>query len=524
MKKIQIIFIIIFTIISCSENPEAIRIDYTSSSPEAKILFREFNRAWEQRNWNDERQEVLMDSILTLDPNFYAAKLRNNFGTNKETRENLMEAYNNRDKVSDIESRLIESEYERRINNNRKKEDEILDALINDYPEYYQLRIFSGARKNSLQDPKAAKKRWEEALVINPKSFEAHVNLAFLHFPTGNNFNMLASDERDLNVAKDYLNKGSKIYPKSSRWSRFLGNVYRAEGDFEKALAAYKESLNIIEKFESGSKSNPYANSLLMVGHVNTFTGKYDQAREYYDKGIEISNNYWKVAMTELKAHTYMYQKDFANAIYLLSEVQNEIDKMEEEESTKNNWKYGAEFNKFLAFGHSQKEEETLISLKRMDELYKSNININLENAMNEDQRNRLLTNQKKQGISMQIWYNILFGNYEDARSLINEFKIISESQLSYNPNSMNEFHKYSGYLNLMEGDPEEAIKSYSNLSKEVMTGDSYHVYFLALAKKAIGEVEESNLILSELANDNFATWQNAIVKNLAKSQININI
>ena len=27
-----------------------------------------------------------------------------------------------------------------------------------------------------------------------------------------------------------------------------------------------------------------------------------------------------------------------------------------------------------------------------------------------------------------------------------------------------------------------------------------------------------------ELANDNFATWQNAIVKNLAKSQININI
>jgi hypothetical protein len=56
------------------------------------------------------------------------------------------------------------------------------------------------------------------------------------------------------------------------------------------------------------------------------------------------------------------------------------------------------------------------------------------------------------------------------------------------------------------------------------MGDDSYHVYFLALAKKAIGEIEESNLILSDLANDNFATWQNAIVKNLAKSQIRINI
>ena len=28
-----------------------------------------------------------MDSILKLDPNFYAAKLRNNFGTASETRE-----------------------------------------------------------------------------------------------------------------------------------------------------------------------------------------------------------------------------------------------------------------------------------------------------------------------------------------------------------------------------------------------------------------------------------------------------
>ena len=79
----------------------------------------------------------------------------------------------------------------------------------------------------------------------------------------------------------------------------------------------------------------------------------------------------------------------------------------------------------------------------------------------------------------MKIWYNILFGKYEEARVLLAEFKPISESQLSSNPNAMNEYYKFSGYLNLMEGDPEESIKSYSNLSKEVMGSDSYHVYFL---------------------------------------------
>ena len=55
MKKLLLLSITVFTVFSCSDTPEAIRIDYTSSSDEAKLLFREFNRAWEQRNWNPER-------------------------------------------------------------------------------------------------------------------------------------------------------------------------------------------------------------------------------------------------------------------------------------------------------------------------------------------------------------------------------------------------------------------------------------------------------------------------------------
>ena len=56
------------------------------------------------------------------------------------------------------------------------------------------------------------------------------------------------------------------------------------------------------------------------------------------------------------------------------------------------------------------------------------------------------------------------------------------------------------------------------------MTGDSYHYYFLALAKKAVGREEESKQAMVALANDNFATWQNSIIKNLAKSQIKTNL
>ena len=218
MKKL-IFLITTLTLVSCSETEEAKKIQWTSSSEIAVKLFNEFNENIEKSRWEPETQEKLMDSIKVLDPNFVFAKLRDNFGTNNETRDKFLSAYDERNNVSDIEKRIIEAEYERRINGNQIKRDAIFDELIEDYPDYYELRIWSGDIKNeALQDPKAAQKRWEEALEINPKSFEAYVNLAFLHFPTGNNFTMLANDERDLNVAKDFLSKGSKIYPKSSRW------------------------------------------------------------------------------------------------------------------------------------------------------------------------------------------------------------------------------------------------------------------------------------------------------------------
>jgi cation diffusion facilitator CzcD-associated flavoprotein CzcO len=177
---------------------------------EAKILFEQFLTNVERSNWNPETQEALFDSIAKLVPNFFVPKLFNNFKDAEERRALVRLAYANRDKVSDLESRIIEANYERRINGTIIRQDQIMDSMIIDFPQYDQLRIWSGDIKNGL-DVKAGEKRWEEALEINPNSFEAYVNLAFLHFPTGNNFNMLATDERNLDKAETLLNNAKKI-------------------------------------------------------------------------------------------------------------------------------------------------------------------------------------------------------------------------------------------------------------------------------------------------------------------------
>ena len=150
MKKIILPVLIALFLGACEEKIEVKRIQWTSSSPEAIGLFEEFLSNIETRNWNPELQEELIDSIFKLDPDFTYAKTFYWFKTNEENRKNFLEAYETREKVSELEKRLIELEYEIWINGNRIQQDKLMDSLNVDYPDLYQLRNWSGDIKNNM--------------------------------------------------------------------------------------------------------------------------------------------------------------------------------------------------------------------------------------------------------------------------------------------------------------------------------------------------------------------------------------
>ena len=113
-------------------------------------------------------------------------------------------------------------------------------------------------------------------------------------------------------------------------------------------------------------------------------------------------------------------------------------------------------------------------------------------------------------------------GPYKNT--LLKEFKIISDEGLAWDPNALNTYNLLSGYNALMEGDPTQSLDYYSKIPTQTIDDNNYHRYFKALALKATGKQEESKDLMVKLANDNFATWQNAVVKNLAKAQIKTNL
>ena len=526
-QKLLIFFCLTTLFTSCEKQSNIKLIPFTSSSEKAKELMKTFMLNEEQRKWY--LQDDILNQIYELDKDFYLTSIFwNRSISNDERRDRLINAYENRSKASEIESSLIEAAYIRRIKNDITKQDEIVDKLIDKYPDYYELYILSGQIKNQMQNPSGSEKRWKEAIAINPKSFNAHINLAFLHVPTGGT-NLLPEKDRNLEIGEKYLIDAQKILPNAYHPSRFLGNIYRAQGDFEKAESAYQKSLDLMgESFDlkNEDQSTQYGNSLLMLGHVNTFQSRYDKARKYYQEAIDISNSWWKVQIAVLNSHTFMYEKKYNEAIIYLNEFQKLIPNMEFEngEIQKNNQLFYVEFSKFLAFGHSLNEEESLKSMNVMNEIRDLNKKLLIDRALDKEEKNRIESFVKADALETEIWYNILFGYYEKANVLLEDLKKISEQNIDRNPNALNTYNKLVGYNSIMEGNPEKSLEFYGKLPQQNLDDDNYHRYFYALALRATGKNDESKSLMIKLANDNFATWQNSIVKNLAKAQIKTNI
>ena len=76
-------------------------------------------------------------------------------------------------------------------------------------------------------------------------------------------------------------------------------------------------------------------------------------------------------------------------------------------------------------------EEETVKSLNKMSELRKVNKEILIDRALSEEEKSRIELFVDSNKIEMDIWYNILFGNYGKAGSLLADFEKMSQKSIT---------------------------------------------------------------------------------------------
>ena len=113
------------------------------------------------------------------------------------------------------------------------------------------------------------------------------------------------------------------------------------------------------------------------------------------------------------------------------------------------------------------------------------------------------------------IMWGVFF--YTNARAHNVEEQQLEEIQEQINdPTAMYGYFGLLGMAHLMEGNYEAAVNSFEKGNET----DIYYNYFKGLALKASGQNTEAHKIFKELASFNFSDWNIAIVRNLAKKQL----
>lgn len=359
----------------------------------------------------------------------------------------------------------------------------------------------------------------EKALELNPNSYFSALRLGLLNVTVGTEFMPLPEDKRDLEEGKKWLKLASEIRPNASATPRFLGNIYRAELELDKALAAYKLALT-----KNTEKTSQLMEQNLMVAHTLNAMGKYESAREAYSETIKLSvDNYWWAINHNYYAMSLLAEKKYDEAIRFLSQAQIDLMKIDDSKEVLE-WGYSRiEFLKWLIISHSQRKEESMAAMNILNEKSKNDLDLSLNTALDKKEIEKLERNYAMTVLFRQAWSDILFGEYDSARTSLDKMYAVQKIRVDENLDALNQYHALSGYLNLMEGNIGESLSMYE---KRLERGDmgEYHNYFYALTLKASGNQEKSKEIFVNLANSPFVNWTIALVKNLAKDQIKTNL
>ena len=516
----SIFYLIIFlstVFIGCQGKIDVKKIPLTSTSEEAKTAFFEGIYRYDQNEVDE--SNAAFKRALELDPNFELVKLYYDTKSPEQNRNNIIEAYNNREKVSEVEKGLIEAEYQLRIYGDLSQCINVLKSVIEKYPDIPYLYELTAYRQSFNKDFDDAITNWKKGLELNPNSYFSALGLGLLHITVGSEFRYMPEDRIDLDEAESWLKLAQSIRPNASATPRFLGNLYRAKYDLESALKSYETAVNM-----NTEKTSMLMEQTLMLAHTHTAMGNYEIAREYYEKTIDLSiNDAWVAINNTYYTFSLLYEKKYDDAIKRLSEAELKVDGLSGDREVIEWGKNRLEFIKFLAFGHSQRIEETKISLGKLDDFADRQAKTRLERSVDELERKNIERGLKVGKLFRSSWFNILFGNYEIAQSQLDTMYEIQNTRIEKNPDALNGYYNLSGYLNLMQGNVEESISMYDKVLERGDL-DEYNRYFYALALKAVGELDKSKQIFTELANNPFANWQIAMVKNLAKAQIKTNI
>jgi tetratricopeptide (TPR) repeat protein len=366
----------------------------------------------------------------------------------------------------------------------------LAEKLVDEFPESARARIVLAGMQANQNDNEGARASNLKALELEPGMAAALAGLAT---------NNLFGEPKDFAAAETWAEKFIATFPNEAKGYEILGDIKRAQNDLEAALAAYNSASRLDPTLEQAAHKR---------GHVNSFLGNIEEARNAYDEAIASAPPETKASYAVYKGFTNIHGGDIPAAIDELDALSNEVESMgTPADQVKGMQVFALSSASFAAMQAGMFERATDLVARRNE--------LNMEIAQDvgtDDARRILMANN-------QFFYGMLAAYMGDAEVAAEHAATIEGLVTGDDdPRKLEGAHWVLGKSALQAGDYATAV---SELRQADYTNNMFVRYHLALAEEGNGNTEEANKLFSEVAVFNFNSIGFALIGRDAAARIN---
>ena len=484
---------------ACS-NVAAVPLPFVSTNEKATEFFNKAGYHFEQGEWQEARDNF--QSALRVDPNFIMANMWGWSEDPVQTRKYRETAIANKENANDAEKIMIEM-LEARRKGKASKRLELAKELVNKYSSSSEAHVILGNVYTSQDNLDKAIESYENALKINPDNYNAWRELAKHHIVIGNN-SMLPKDKQDKSKAVKYAEEMLRIRPKAPNAHQYRANIERQHSNFDEANKLYQKMVDVCNETGSTAKST----ALIISAHNLLFSGQLNNSMTRYDEAIAISESPQTAHNLKLyKAVANLFYDKYYEGLEVLNEMMKDVSETSASQEAVNGNTAQIFWNRMMMQAHNQQKSEAFKSLNQWKKYRKIDLDMDKEREVN---------GYNATNYAMEAWMHTLFGDYNEAKSLLAKHYEIAKTWES--AGAFDTYNGIYGMVYVMQGNPSKALEYFDD---RIDPGNyQYYSYFKALALKATQKEEEAKEIFEFIANYNFLSWEVGLTRNLAQKEL----
>lgn len=308
---------------------------------------------------------------------------------------------------------------------------------------------------------------------------------------------LLFGEPKDFAMAQEWAEKALAAFPDEAKGWELMGDIRRAQVDLEGALGAYEKATEVDPDLAVAQHKQ---------GHVNSFLGNIEAARDAYDAGVAAAPPENKAAYAVYKTFTGIHAGDVPTALAEMEELAANIEAMGTPADQVKGLKVFAMNSHATAAMHAGLLDRAAESIAKGNDLRMA-----IAEDVGTDDARRL------QESACHLWDGLLAAYQNDGEAAgLHASRIEALVAEDDNPRKMEPAHYVLGMAALKAGEHEKAAE---HLRQANHKNNMFIRYQLALVEEALGNTDEAKKLFGEVGNWNFNSVGFALVHKDAKAR-----